>query len=76
MELKLELELELELRREGGGEVPNEPDESFGGSVFFGFELIDNKCLEVLGLQGRGELAVADLLNVAQHVALYGSECY
>ena len=39
---------------EGGGEVPDEPEETFGCGVFFCFELVEDEGLEGFGFGGGG----------------------
>lgn len=48
--------------REGGG-VPDEPEETLGGSVLLGLELVPAEILDVLGLAGGRELPFADFLH-------------
>jgi len=55
-----------------GGEVkaPDEPQQAFGRFVGFAGDLGFAERLEGRGVAGGGELAVADLLDVADHVIL------
>ena len=41
-------------KREGGGKVPDEPEETFGCGMFFCFELVEDEGLERFGLGGGG----------------------
>lgn len=45
------------------GEVPDEPEESFGCGVLLVFELVDNKVLYRFGDGGGSQLAVTDFLR-------------
>lgn len=58
----------------GEFEATDEPEESLGGSVFLGLELIAAEILNVGTLNGGGELAVADFLDVADHVVFDGGK--
>lgn len=58
----------------GHWDLPNEPNETLGGSVLLGLELAGNEALKGLRVDGGGEESVADLLDVAKHVTLDGSK--
>lgn len=45
------------------GCLPGEPYEAFGCGVLLGFQLIEDKRLEVRGITRGGELTVADFLG-------------
>lgn len=50
--------------------VPDEPEEALGGSVLFGLEFVTAEVLDIVALDGRGQLTVADFLshgNVRRH---------
>ena len=55
-------------------EAPGEPQETLGGDVLFGLELVDDEGLEGLRVSGGSGLPVAQLLDVAVHVGFYGLE--
>jgi hypothetical protein len=44
-------------------DLPDEPEEAFGGSVFSGLQFIEDEFLEGFGLEGSGELAFTDFLG-------------
>lgn len=46
------------------GVLPSQPEETLGGDVLLGGQLVLDKLLEVGGLAGSGELTVTNLLYV------------
>lgn len=46
-----------------GIDVPDQPDQTFSGSVLLGLQLVQHKGLESLGLSGSGQLTIADFLR-------------
>ena len=50
-------------RQNGGLGVPDEPEETLGSSVLLGLEFVAAEVLDVVALDGRGELTVADFLR-------------
>jgi hypothetical protein len=53
-------------------EATNQPEETLGGGVLLGLELVADKVLDVLGLEGSGEMALSELLDIAENVVLDG----
>lgn len=51
-----------------GKNVPDEPEETLGGDVLLGGELVLDEFLQVLGLGGGGELTVTNLLYTGAKV--------
>lgn len=44
------------------GDAPNEPEETLGGSVLLGLELVSAEILDVFGLGGGSELTFTEFL--------------
>lgn len=55
-------------------EATNQPEETLGGNVLLGGQLGLDELLKGGGLAGSSQLALADFLDVAAHVALDGTE--
>lgn len=53
----------LEKGRGGGWNAPDEPEETLGGGVLLGLELVPAEVLDVLRLAGGRELPLADFLH-------------
>lgn len=59
---------------EGGGRnAPDEPEETLGGGVLLGLELVPAEVLDVLRLGGGRELPIADFLQLPS-AAVYGDD--
>lgn len=48
----------------------DKPEETLSGSVLLSLQFVAAEVLDVLGLEGRGKLAIAEFLDVANHVVL------
>ncbi len=51
------------------GYIPDKPQETLGGSVLLGFELVADEVLDVLRLGGSGELTLTEFLSEAKRVS-------